>query len=234
MALPRIDTPTYDLILASSGETIKYRPFLVKEQKILLLAAEDGKPDAVVNGISQIIENCTFGKVNARDLPIFDIENIFLRLREKSVGEITEFSVACTDDECKGTTKTGVDLRDIKLSDAVAEKNIKITDNITVNMKYPTLINLTQLNDLNNIDDNFKFLANCIETIEHDGNIIDAKTTSKEELQEFIENMTQAQFDKIKSFFATMPRMVGKLEYDCSVCGTHCERELSGLQNFLA
>ncbi len=234
MALPRIDTPTYDLTLVSSGETIKYRPFLVKEQKILLLAAEDGKTESVINGITQIVENCTFGKVKARDLPVFEIENIFLRLREKSVGEVAEFSVTCVSEECEHTTKTAVDLRNIVLSEPPRDRSVKITDAVIVNMKYPTLVNLTQLNDLNNVDDNFKFLASCIETIEHNGEIIDAKTTSKEELQEFIENMTQAQFEKIKSFFTAMPRMVGKLEYDCSACGTHCERELSGLQNFLA
>jgi hypothetical protein len=235
MALPIIDTPTYDLKLVSSGETIKYRPFLVKEQKILLMSAEDGTPDAVMNGITQILQNCTFGSVDISKLPVFEVENIFLRLREKSVGEIAEFSVACTSDECKGTTQTKIDLRHLKIDETkIKSKTIELTSSLYVNMRYPTLVDLGVLKDLNSLDDNFKFLASCIESIEYNGELIDMSTTSRSELQEFIENLTQQQFELIKEFFADMPRMSGKLEYECSACGTHCERELSGLQNFLA
>lgn len=235
MALPKIDAPTYDLEMISTGEVIKFRPFLVKEQKILLMATEDGTPSGISNGVTQIVSNCTFGKIDATKVPIFEIENLFLRMREKSVGEIAEFNVLCTDEECNGSTKTELDLRELSLDKSlVKDPTIKITDNLYVNMKYPSLDNLTQLQDLNNVEDNFNFLVSCIDTIEYNGEIIDAKTSSREELQEFIESMTQAQFDKIKSFFTDMPRVVGQLNYECVVCGKQNVREISGLQNFLA
>lgn len=235
MALPKLQTTEHKLTVPSTQEEIKFRPFLVKEQKILLLAAEEATTDSVMNGITQILQNCTFGKIEVSKLPVFEVENLFLRLREKSVGEVAEFNVACTSEECNGTTQTKIDLRHIQLDETkIKSKTIKITDSVFVNMRYPTLLDLKHLNDLNSLDDNFKFLASCIDSIEYNGEIIDVKTTPKEELQEFIENLTQAQFELIKNFFAEMPRMSGKLEYDCAACGTHCERELSGLQNFLA
>lgn len=234
MALPVINTPTYDLKL-SSGETIKYRPFLVKEQKILLLSVEDGSTNAIINGVSQIINNCTFGKVDVNKIPLFDVEHIFLRLREKSVGEVADFRVKCIDDACNGLTNISVDLASIVPDESkYGKRQIKVTNNVTVNMRYPTLNTLNSVKDLNNVEDNFKFLSSCIESIEYDGQIYDTATTSREELQEFIENLTSEQFQKIKDFFTDMPRMTKRLDYTCGTCGKSCTRELSGLQNFLA
>lgn len=234
MALPKIETPTYELTLYSSGEKVKYRPFLVKEQKILLMAVEEGTPEALVSGIAQIVENCTFEKINAKQIPLFDIENLFLRMREKSVGEVAEFRVKCVNDSCSGITQVSVPLEDIVPNKDPVGTTIKLTDSLFLNMRYPTLDSLTQVKDLNNVDDNFTFLMNCIESIEHNGSIIDMSTTSKEDLQEFVENMTQEQFGMVKSFFYDMPKMSYLMKYTCSACGTDCEREISGLQNFLA
>lgn len=234
MALPTIETPTYDLKLYSNGEKVKYRPFLVKEQKILLMAVEEGTPEALVNAIAQIVKNCTFDSVDPKQVPLFDIEHLFLRMREKSVGEVAEFRVKCTDENCQGITDVAIQLEDIVLNKDPESTTIKLNDSIFLNMKYPTIDSLTQVKDLNNVDDNFTFLMNCIESIEYNGSIIDMSTTSREELQEFVENMTQEQFAMVKSFFYDIPKMSHLLKYTCSTCGTNCEREISGLQNFLA
>ena len=235
MALPKINAPTYDLKLYSDGRTIKFRPFLVKEQKLLLMAAEEGKPADIMNALGTIVKNCTFDQVDPEKVPLFEIENIFLRLREKSIGEVAEFKLKCRDEECGGVTQTGVDLSSITLQgDAVPSNKIKITDNITVTMKFPTMKMLESMGDLTSVDDNMKFLSSAIESIQHNDNVIDVRTTSQEELQEFIDSMTQDQFLKIRDYFSSMPRLAKDVEYKCVKCGKDNVRSISGLQNFLA
>ena len=234
MALPRLDAPQYDLTLYN-GENIKFRPFLVKEQKLLLLAVEEQDQKHVMNAMKQIISNCIFDQVDVNTLPIFEIENIFLRLREKSVGEQIDLRLVCTDEECKGQTPYTLDLTQIKYDmDSVPSKTIKISENVNLNMRFPTMSNLEDVTNLENVEDNFKFLASCIESIEADGNIYDVDTTSKEEIQAFIESMTTSQFNMLKNFFTTLPKLTKDLEYTCSKCEKEQKRVISGIQSFLA
>lgn len=233
MALPKLDTPTYNLKIYN-GDIIKYRPFLVKEQKLLLLALEEGKTEQLVDTMYQIISNCTFEKLSVETLPLFEVENIFLRLREKSVGEVVEFKIRCLDEECTGLTPVSLNLTEVTYDVTnLPERSIQITSNTFINMKFPTLKDLESVRDLNNVTDNFNFLVKCIDSIEHNGSVYDIKTTSKDELQDFIESMTQDQFGKINEFFSNLPKVSKKLDYDCVSCGKHCERNISGVQNFL-
>ena len=233
MTLPRIDAPEYELEIYN-GDIIKFRPFLVKEQKILLLAMEEAGNSNLMNAIKKIINNCTFDKLDMDTLPLFEIENIFLRLREKSVGESIDFRVKCLEEGCEGLTNIQLNLTDVKYdASKLVDSKIKINDDITIHMQYPTIKTLSNV-DVAKVDGNFNFLQNCIESIESDGNIIDAKTTPKEELKEFIESMTAEQFDKIRTYLEAMPKISTTLDYVCSTCGKEQTREISGLQNFLA
>lgn len=233
MALPRLDTPQYDLTLYN-GETIKFRPFLVKEQKILLMAAEEPNQTHMLNAMKQVINNCTYDQIEVDKLPIFEVENVFLRLREKSVGEEVEFRVKCIDAECNGLTNMKVDLTTVGYDiSKLPESKLRISPNVTLNMKFPTLQNLDAINNLENIEDNFSFLASCIESIEADGNIYTMDTTSKEEVQAFIESMTNQQFAMLRDFFVNLPKVSTTLEYSCTGCGKEQKRIISGLQSFL-
>ena len=233
MALPRIDAPEYEIELYN-GDIIKYRPFLVKEQKILLLAMEEGEQQSMLNAIKKIIDNCTFGNLDVDNLPLFEIENIFLRLREKSVGESIDFKVKCTEDDCEGLTNLQLNLSDVTYDRSkIQDGAIVINDTITINMKFPTVKTITSVKNVEKVTDNFEFLTNCIDTIEANDNIIDTKTTPKEELKDFIDSMTTEQFGKIRAFLEGMPKISTTLEYSCTMCGKDQTREIRGLQNFL-
>ncbi len=234
MALPRLDAPQYELTL-HNGDNIKFRPFLVKEQKLLLMAMEEDDQKHILNAMKQIISNCVYDQVDVNKLPLFEIENLFIRLREKSVGEQLDLRLKCTDEECGGLTPVGLDLREIKYDvDAIPATELKVSENVVLRMRFPTLNNLNDIENLEDVEDNFKFLASCIESIEADGNIYDLETTSKEEVQNFIESMTVEQFELLKGFFVNMPKLTKELEYSCVKCGKEQKRVISGVQSFLA
>lgn len=232
MALPRLDTPQYELTLYN-GDNLKFRPFLVKEQKILLMAMEENDSKHMVNAMKQVIKNCTYDQVDVEKLPIFEVENIFLRLREKSVGEQIDFRIRCTDEKCEGLTPVTIDLSSVSYNKELPNTKLRISENVVINMKFPTLKNLDQVQNLENIEDNFSFLANCIESIEADGNIYDTSTTPTEELQAFIESMTNHQFAMLRDFFVNLPKVSKTLEYTCVSCGKEQKRTIQGLQSFL-
>lgn len=234
MALPRLDAPQYDLTLYN-GEVIKFRPFLVKEQKILLLAMEEDNQTHVLNAMKQIIRNCIYDSVDVDELPIFEVENLFLRLREKSVGEQIDLRLRCTDEKCGGLTNAQLDLTSIKYdATAMPSRQLKISENVVINMKFPTMANLEDVQSLEKVEDNFKFLASCIDSIEADGNIYDTTTTSREEIQGFVESMTTTQFNMIRDFFVNLPKLSKDIEYSCSKCGQEQKRTITGVQSFLA
>lgn len=234
MALPRLDAPQYELTL-HNGENIKFRPFLVKEQKLLLMALEEENQAHLLNAMKQIISNCIYDQVDVNKLPLFEIENLFIRLREKSVGEQIDMRLRCVHEECGGLTPVSLDLREIKYDlSNIPNTIIKVSENVTLHMKFPTLSNLDDVKSLENVEDNFKFLASCIESIEADGNIYDMETTTKEEIQSFIESMTVEQFDMLKGFFINLPKLTKDIDYTCSKCGKEQKRVISGVQSFLA
>ena len=228
MALPKLETPIYELTLPSTGEKISFRPFLVKEYKILLtsLDAENAEINRVV---SELVDACTFNKLKIDTLANFDIEYIFLNMRAKSIGEITNLLLNCNN--CDNQISI-----DLNLTEATVEKSeghvskIKLTEDIIVEMRYP------KFDEMINIYQNFKsdkiveMLSDCIKTVYTEDKIYDDYT--KEEMLEFVNSFSKSQFELIENFFLTMPKLVQHIEQDCDKCGAHNTMTLEGLQNF--
>lgn len=212
MPLPKLSVPMYDLKLPVTGSMIKYRPFLVKEEKILLMAMESQNETEIINAMKTIIRNCTTLRKKVEDLPTFEIEYIFLKIRAKSVGEVSKINITCPDD---GETKVEVEvnLDEIKVSmDKDHTNKIMITDDIGLTMKYPSLDMFVKDNfNLRNVtaETAFEMTADCIESV-FEGEEV-TEDASKKELLEFLDNLSNQQFAKIQKFFDTMPKLSHKI-----------------------
>ena len=234
MPLPVLSTPTYELNIPSTGQTVQYRPFLVKEEKILLMANEGGEPAEIVRAMKQIIESCIQNGYNTDNMPLFDVEYIFLKLRSKSVNEISEVGFRCP--ECDEVIKIEVDLSEVEvISNENHSNKVELTDDVGLIMNYPQLdsINMNNLEDTD-IDTIFDVVSSCIDSIYQGEEIYDGKDYTKDEIAEFINNLTQQQFQKVQEFFDTMPKLSHTVQYDCSKCDYNQPLVLEGLQNFFA
>ena len=235
MALPTINTPTYELEIPSTDEKIKYRPFLVKEEKILLLAMESGKQTDVINAIKQIVTACTFGKLKIGTMPMFDIEYLFLNIRAKSVGEISELQLVAPDDK-ETTVSVSVDLNDIKVQVQDNHTNkVELTDEMGIYMTYPTVNGFansgaTEVTAENMLD----VIVSCISQIydKKGEEIFEAKDSTKKELIEFIEQLNSQQFKDIQNFFDTMPKLKHTIKIKNPKTNVESEVVLSGLSDF--
>ena len=235
MALPVLNNPNYEMELPSTGEKIEYRPFLVKEQKILMMAMESKDTSAQSKAVVDIIKNCTFGKIDDKveGLPTFDIEYMFLQLRQKSVGETVDITITCPDDE---TTKVPVtvNLEDINVVKTEGhDKVIMITDKIGMTMKYPTMKQIMgyDMNKLDSMEGTFGIIQDCLENVFDEDQVYDEM--SKKELSEFIEQMTTDQFQKVTEFFTTMPKLKHTVKVTNPNTGVENEIVLEGMQSFL-
>ena len=235
MAWPVLNNPNYEMELPSTGEKIEYRPFLVKEQKILMMAMESEDVTAQSKAVVDIIKNCTFGAINNKveTLPTFDIEYMFLRIRSKSVGETVELTITCQDD---GETKVpvNVNLEDINVVKTEGhDTTIMITDKIGLTMRYPTMKQLMSydMSKITTMEGTFKVINDCLENV-FDENEVYEEMNSKE-LQEFIEQMTTEQFQKVSEFFNTMPKLKHTLKVKNPNTGVENEVVLEGMQSFL-
>jgi len=232
MALPVLNTQTFELNIPSTDEKIKYRPFLVKEEKILL-QAQEGDGDEVTNAILQIVDNCTFGKVQVDKLPSFDIEYIFLNIRSKSVGEKVNLNLAFPGDE-KVKVPTDVDLTKVIVEmDDDHGNEISLTDTVKVIMKYPTVKTFQGL-DLTKFTatDTINLTANCIHQIIDGVETYEAADLSKKEIEVFLENLTQAQFTSIQKFFASMPKLTMNVKITHPKTKKKGTVKLQGLRSF--
>lgn len=232
MALPVLNTQQFELNIPSTDEKIKYRPFLVKEEKILL-QAQEGDGDEVTNSILQIVDNCTFGKVQVDKLPSFDIEYIFLNIRSKSVGEKVNLNLAFPGDE-KVKVPTDVDLTKVIVEmDDDHGNEISLTDTVKVIMKYPTVKTFQGL-DLTKFTatDTINLTANCIHQIINGVETHEAADLSKKEIEEFLENLTQAQFTSIQKFFASMPKLTLNVKITHPKTKKKGTVKLQGLRSF--
>ena len=239
MPLPKIATPRYELELPSTEETITYRPFLVKEEKVLVIALESEDSKQITNAIKTVIQSCILTKgIKVEKLPTFDIEYLFLNIRGKSVGEEIEVNVICPDD---GETQVPVtiDLDDIKIQkNEDHKKQIKIDPTIMMEMKYPSLDQFIKNNfdfaDKNAMDQSFELIATCIDKIYTEDEVWAAADCSKKEIKEFVESMNSTQFKDIEKFFETMP----KLSHAITVTNPNTNVEsvvvLEGLSSFFA
>ena len=204
MALPKLDTPTYELEQPSTGEMIKYRPFLVREQKQLMMAQESEDETSIKNAMADVITQCTFEKINPLDIPLFDVELLFLRIRSKSVGENVDLNLLCPDDEKTKVTKT-IKLEDVDVIMKEGHTNeIAITDKIKMVMRYPRLDDMLGADE---IEDIFKMVYRCVHEI-HDGEKVYHKIDmSEKELIDFVDSLTSEQFEKVTDFFDSMPKV---------------------------
>ena len=237
MALPKLEVPIYELTVPSTDEKIKYRPFLIKEEKILLIAMESGANEDVIQAVKQIVSECTFNTLKLGDMPMFDVEYIFLQIRSKSVGEVSKLKILCRDD---GETYANVEVDlteiEVQVNDDHTNK-IELTDDMGVIMKYPTIdsfstAGISDITPENMLD----VIVACIDKIydKKGEEVYDSKDSSKKELMDFVEGMNTTQFQDVQAFFDSMP----KLRHEITVVNPKTKVEnivaLSGLNDFFA
>ena len=239
MPLPKIATPTYELELPSSGQTVKFRPFLVKEEKVLVLALESEDTKQITNAIKAVIKGCIQTKgIKVESLPTFDIEFLFLNIRGKSVGEKIEVNIICPDDE---TTEVPVeiDLDEIRVQrNDDHTKQIKLDDTLMMEMKYPSLDQFIKNNfdfeDKNVMDQSFDLIASCVDKIYSEEEVWAADDCTKKEIKDFLEQMNSSQFKEIEKFFETMPKLSRKIKVTNPNTKVENEVVLEGLASFFA
>ena len=235
MSLPKINAPEYRLNIPSTDEEITYRPFLVKEEKLLLIAHETGDEKATFSAIKKLIEGCVTQELAIDTLPMFDIEYIFLNIRAKSVGEIAKLKIICPDDE-KTTVDVEVDLTKINIEmDEKHDARIQLTDNIGLLMSYPSLDVVQEhavLGTEQPVEQLFKMVAECMYQVWEGDEVQDASDFSYKEKMEFIESLSHSQFEKIQEFFETMPALKHKVKVTNPNTKVKSTVTLQGIQSF--
>ena len=235
MPLPTIVTPTYELTLPSNGKKVKYRPFLVKEEKILILAIESGDPKDITRAIKDVLKNCISTRgIKVDELPTFDIEYLFLNIRAKSVGESVELIVRCPDDGVTEVNAT-VYIDEIKVKkDKNHTTDIKIDDTYTMRMKYPSLEQFVNENFSfsADVDSTFEIVASCIDVVFSEDEAWEAKECTKKELVAFVEQFNSSQFKEVEKFFDTMPKLSHTITVTNPNTGVENEVTLEGLSSF--
>lgn len=234
MALPVIETPTFELTLPSQDKKIKYRPFLVKEEKVLLQALESGEDSDIKQAIKDCVKVCTFGEIEGGQIPTFDLEYIFLNIRAKSVGEVAKLRLLCPDD---GQTyaSTEIDLSKIEVQVDDAHTNvIEVNDKIKIIMKYPTIDSVAQSYDVKaaKTEALFDMIGDCIATIVDGEEQHNVKDYSKKELHEFLGSLDRKTFDKMNKFFETMPQLREEIELENPKTKVKSKIVLKGAQDF--
>jgi hypothetical protein len=240
--LPKLDVPTYEVNLISTGKPIRFRPFLVKEQKLFLMASESDDPKETVQVIRQVLKNCIIDEVNVDSLPTFDLEWLFINLRARSVEEIVNLRYKCNnnvkdeegkDVKCSGYVEFDVNLLDIEPSKNPEHTNkIQITENLGVVLRYPTFEMVQKYEGLQENDLMTNVLVDCIDYIYDKEQMYYAKDTTRDELIEFVDSLQQKDLEKIKLFFDTIPEVKKDVTFDCPKCKYKEEIAIKGIQNF--
>ena len=239
MPLPKIDTPIYDLTLPLSNKKIRFRPFIVKEQKNLFMALESNDDESIQENIKQVLRNCTLTDgVDIDDLPVVDIEYYFINLRAKSVGEIVENKYRCEnvveEKKCNNIMDISLNLTDIKVEGVVKGNDvIQLTDKISIKLKYPKFSILKSIRNMDKMTEiAMRMVAESIEYIYDGEQFYYANEVSVEELIEFVESLNQKQFQQIEKFFQEMPKLEKKIKMTCRKCGFKHSLDIEGLENF--
>lgn len=234
MALPRIDSPKYELTVPSTGETVEYRPYLVKEEKILMLAMESKDQNQMIRALRDVIAGCTDGKVQVDKLAMFDLEYVFLKIRAKSVGETSKIAVKCTD--CDTKNEFEINLDEVQVQGEVKkEAKVALTDSVGVVLRYPTVKGIQRQlgkGKGNDAEVSMAAVASAIESIYDAENVYSAEDETSESLIGFLDSLTSQQFKKISEYFEDMPRLRHEINYKCKSCGVENKQTLEGLTNF--
>jgi len=235
MALPKLTTPTYELEVPSTDEKIKYRPFLVKEEKILLIAMESGEQESIISAIKDIVTECTYGKVDLGSIPMFDVEYIFLQIRSKSVGEVSTLRLLCPDDK-ETYVNVDVDLSKVMVHvDKGHNPKIELTEEMGMIMTYPTIDSLTDMGGADiNASNMLDVIGSCILQIydKKGEEVFAAKDQTKKELIDFVEQLNTKQFEEVQRFFDTMPKLKHTIEVENPKTKVKSKIELQGLNDF--
>jgi hypothetical protein len=231
MALPKLNIPTYELKLPSTGKTIKYRPFVVKERSILLLAIQSENTDSILNALDELFGTCTFGVCKLKDMPIVDSEFLFINIRNKSIGEDLDLVHTC---ECGTKNDTQVSLDALTIEGVAGKNDIDLGNNIFLKMKYPTLNHSSILTESPTEDGVLEVIASCIDTIIEGDMVYKAADNTLAELKDFVLGLTQLQLDMVQEFFANIPKIVVNGKYTCKKCNKENTFKIEGLENFFA
>jgi len=239
MALPMMNTPTYNMVVPSSGVSVKFRPFLVKEEKALLIAQQSEDPRIMVDTLKNVINDCVLDKIDASKLATFDLEYMFTQIRAKSVGENIELVFQCDEDHGeqneKAKVKVTIDLTTIEIKKNPEHTNqVSLFGDVGVVMKYPNIDVIRKLESLDSddLDVIFEVVAASIDYIYQGDELFHSKEQRPDDIMHFLNNLTTEQFSKLQQFFVTMPRLYKEVEYNCPVCGKHHKKLLEGMQSF--
>ena len=236
MPLPKIVTPTYELRLPSTDQLIKYRPFLVKEEKVLLMAMESEDESQMISAVKTILKNCIISKVKVDDLAVFDIEYLFLNIRAKSVGEQIELNITCPDDG-ETAVPLEINVEDIQIQKSEDHSRIiSLNDTISVVMKYPSMEMFVKTNFTASAktEDVFEIAASCIEQVVEGEDVYETKSFSKKEINDFLDSLDTAQFLLIQKFFETMPKLSHTVKVTNPITNVESDVVLEGLASFFA
>ena len=228
MALPILETAKYTLTLPSTKKKIEYRPFLVKEEKILLLAQQSGKTEQMFSAMREIVDACTFQKLDIPNLCIFDLEFIFLKLRAKSVGEIVELEFKCKECEAQNPVSINIDTVSVKYPRKKADSKIQLTDQIGVICTYPKVKSMHLMQS----GDPFDMISTALESIYDSEQVYSVSDESPEEIQRFIESLSHKQIEKITEYLLTAPSVSHKVKFDCNSCSKKNEVVVEGTESF--
>ena len=234
MALPKLKTNEYTLTVPSTQEEVKFRPFLVREQKILMIAQESEEDNQIADAMGRLVSDCTFGAVDGNVNPMFDLEYVFLQMRGKSVGNEVKLSLVCPDDD---ETKVDVDI-DLSKVDVQMNlehsQNIKITDEISINFRYPRLKDIENISaEKGDFEQSIDMILSCIESVQNQDELIHRIDMTKDEIMEFIDSMSSDQMESVMQFFETMPKLRHVVEVKNPKTKVKSEILLEGMQSFL-
>lgn len=234
MALPKLnDLPLYDVVIPSTQKKVKFRPYLVKEEKVLMMAMETQDNRQIMNAVVDTIASCAQDSIDRRELTSFDVEYLFLQIRSKSVGESSTVKISCTN--CKHSQEVTVDLSKIDATVNTVNPKIKLNNNVMIEMMYPSFDGVLDASDqgfTSQTELAFNMIAKCIKSIKTDEEIFYAKDVPEKELIEFIESMNNEQFEKVNKFLESIPRVSETVNFTCSLCGHDNKVLLEGLSDF--
>jgi ribosomal protein L44E len=232
MALPKLETSRFESVIPSTGQRVSYRPYLVKEEKILMMAMETSDQKQIVRATKDIIKSCVFDDIDVNSLAVFDVEHLFLELRSKSVGESIDLKIKC--EHCEALNEQNVDFSEINVDVPESNNIIMLTDDIGLTMRYPSFDDVSKLDgdDQESIETAFNIIQTCIENIFNEDDVWLAKDEGPKKMKEFVESMTSSQFVMIQEFFEKMPALKAEIKFECVSCGEHNTTELKGLQSF--
>ena len=234
MALPQLKTATYLMNIPSTGKEVEFRPYTVKEEKVLMIAMESKDQRSIIRALKSVIKDCV-NDINIEKLTMFDFEYLFLQLRSKSVGEVVDLQMKCQcDEECNAVTPVQVDLDAIQVSDLPESNNIQLDDKIGITFNFPSLTIAEKYSDAEQagVKEVFDMIVDCTESIYDDEEVYDCKNEKRETVYSFFESLSSQQFKKVSEYFQKMPTVQHTIKYKCVECEKEQEVELRGLQSF--